>query len=97
MAGTGRFSRTKAFAAQTTEAKKEAKKKAIDFSEGAKLPWPGVVLVIVGMILLLVGTLFLMSEVTRPAMQTFPTVAGVLGGVLGFGLVFFSFGKWANL
>lgn len=96
MAGAGRFSRTKAFAAQTEEAK-EAKKKAIDFSEGAKLPWPGVVLVIVGMILLLVGTLFLMAEVTRPAMQTFPTLAGLLGGILGFGLIFFSFGKWANL
>jgi len=93
MAGTGRFSRTRALEAR----KIEEKKKAIDFSEGAKLPWPGVVLVIVGMIFLVAAALFLMGEVSRPSMHTFPTLAGIFGGMAGFGLIFFSFGKWANL
>jgi hypothetical protein len=86
--------------AATAEGKKKAaedKKKEMDFREGANLPWPGVLMVVAGLIILLVAALFLMFEITRPAMYTFNVTAGIIGTILGFGLIFFAFGKWANL
>lgn len=88
----GRFSRTGRL---KTQEQKEAQ--AYDFREGAKLPWVGVLILVVGMGILLTGGFFLMSQVNQPAMALWPAILGTAGSFVGLVLVLFPFVKWANL
>lgn len=100
MAKSGRFSRTGRLRAATAEEKEKAKKEKkaqLDLRDGAKLPWPGVLLLLLGMILVTAGGLFLLGEITRPGVLWWNLTAGIAGMLLGLGLVFFPFGRWSNL
>lgn len=91
---TGKFSKTRAI---QLELEKKKEEKALQFVEGARLPWLGIVLVVFAMALISFGTITLLVQLpyTMPNMNWW--AGGLSAMVLGIGLTFFSFAKWADL
>jgi hypothetical protein len=91
---TGKFSKTRAIALELEKKKEE---KALLFVEGARLPWPGVILIVLAMALISFGALALVYQLpyARPDMNWW--AGGLSSMLVGFGLTFFTFGRWADL
>lgn len=90
----GRFSKTRAIALEMEKKKEE---RALQFVEGARLPWLGVVLVLLAMAMISFGTIVLLVQLpyTMPDMNWW---AGGLSSLLvGLGLTFFTFARWADI